>query len=321
MKKILSIIISLTVLLAILSSCKTEKSVQNSNEKISVVTTIFPPYDFVREIAKDNVNLDILLKAGQESHSYEPTAKDIIKIQNSNLFIYTGSENDFWVEKVLESLDKTKTKVLKLVDMVDTLSVEEENEHDHENEDEHEHEHEHSHGDIDEHVWTSPKNAMIISKTITSSLKELDSKNAQIYQQNLDAYINELSSLDKSFSDVVANAKRNTIVVGDRFPFRYLAHQYNIQYKSALDACQTNSDASPKTISSLIETVKNESIPVVLKIEMSSSEIANTIANDTNAKVLQMHSCHNLSKDEWDNNETYLSLMKKNVDILREALN
>ncbi len=318
MKKLLSIGITAIMSMSILASCAGNTQKQDDG-KLKVVTTIFPPYDFVREIAGDNADVDILLKAGEESHSYEPTAKDIIKIQDSDLFIYTGGENDYWVEEVLKSLDDTKTKAVKLIDMVETIDAEDEHNHNHDEEDSHEHDEDlHT---IDEHVWTSPKNAMLISKSITTSLKQLDGENAGEYQENLESYIQKLQELDNEFRQIVDTAKRKTIVVGDRFPFRYLARDYGIEYYSAFDMCQTESDASAQTVASLIDTVKTQQIPVVIKMEMSKGDIANTVAKPSGAKVLQMHSCHNLTKDEWKENKTYLQLMEQNAQVLKEALN
>lgn len=319
MKKIISIIVTTFISFGILSSCATNQNTKD-NGKINVVTTIFPQYDFVREIAKDDVNLDILLSAGEESHSYEPTPKDMIKIKNSDLFIYVGGENDYWVEEVLKALDDSNTKAIKLIDMVKTIDAQDNQEHNHQDEHEHEDEDEHNHT-IDEHVWTSTKNAVEIVKNITQNLIELDQKNASKYQVNSQNYIKKLEKLDQEFKQIVDNANRKTVVVGDRFPFRYLVKDYGIDYYSAFDICQSESDASAKSLASLIKTVKDEKIPVVLKMEMSKGDIANTVAKPSKAKVLQMHSCHNLSKQEWKENQTYLKLMEQNAKVLKEALN
>lgn len=341
MRKILSILLAGIMSASVLVSCTSSKpnkedtqanqttstTQKEDNQKIKVVTTIFPQYDFVREIAGDKVDLDILLSAGEESHSYEPTPKDIIKIQDSDLFIYVGGENDYWVDEVLKKIDKKKTKAIKLIDMVDVLNADDTFNHNHDDDDDDDDDHHHHKTNnkdlhkIDEHVWTSPDNAEEIVEDITDELKQLDRKNANEYEKNSEIYKDKLEKLDDKFENIVETAKRKTIVVGDRFPFRYLAKDYHIDYHSAFDMCQSESDASAKTISSLIDTVKKDKLPVVLKMEMSKGDIASTIAKPNNAKVLQMHSCHNLSKEEWKNNETYLSLMEKNAEVLKEALN
>ena len=223
------------------------------NEKISVVATIFPQYDFVRQIAGENVELKMLLKPGEETHSYEPTPQDIIAIQNSDLFIYVGGENDAWVEDILESMPDNGRKTLKLVDCVDTVEEEhvegmkeerghdhdeddaehEEDEEDHEEHEEHGQEDMHSVHEIDEHVWTSPVNAIKIVEQIKEELCEIDSKNASDYEENAEAYVSQLKKLDQEFQDVVDHSKRKLMIFGDRFPFRYFAEAYDLDYYAA----------------------------------------------------------------------------------------
>ena len=315
------------------------------NEKISVVATIFPQYDFVRQIAGENVELKMLLKPGEETHSYEPTPQDIIAIQNSDLFIYVGGENDAWVEDILESMPDNGRKTLKLVDCVDTVEEEhvegmkEERGHDHDEDDaeheEHEVEHEedeadheehgqeetHSVHEIDEHVWTSPLNAVKIVEQIKEELCEIDSENASDYEENAEAYVAQLKELDQEFQDVVDHSKRKLMIFGDRFPFRYFAEAYGLDYYAAFSGCASDTEPSAATMAFLINKVQDENIKTVLKMELSNENIAKAIAEATNADVKEFYSCHNLTAEQFADGETYLSLMEKNVETLREVLN
>ena len=308
------------------------------NEKISVVATIFPQYDFVRQIAGDNVELKMLLKPGEETHSYEPTPQDIIAIQNSDLFIYVGGENDAWVEDILESMPDNGRKTLKLVDCVDTVEEEhvegmkEERGHDHDEDDaeheedeadheEHGQEETHSVHEIDEHVWTSPLNAVKIVEQIKEELCELDPENASVYEENAEAYVAQLKELDQEFQDVVDHSKRKLMIFGDRFPFRYFAEAYDLDYYAAFSGCASDTEPSAATMAFLINKVRDENIKTVLKMELSNENIAKAIAEATNADVKEFYSCHNLTAEQFADGETYLSLMEKNVETLREVLN
>lgn len=312
-------LIFLLIVLFITSGCSKNENV-SKNDKITIVTTNFPPYDFVREIAGENVNVKMLLKPGEESHTYEPTPKDIITIQNSDLFIYVGGENDFWVEDILNSMTNNKPDTLKLIDIVPTVKEElVEGMEDIHLEDGHNHlEDEHT---IDEHVWTSPKNAIKIVEKITNILIEKDSKNTQLYKNNSSYYIQKLEDLDLQFRQIVDNSNKNVILFGDRFPFRYFADEYNINYYAAFSGCSTETEASPKTIAFLINKVREESIPVVFTIEFSNGKIADAICEATQTKKLLFNSGHNITKEQLENNITYLSLMQENAKSLKEALN
>ncbi len=314
-------------LCAVTSSCSVI-SKSSSDDKISVVTTIFPQYDFVREIAGDNVELTMLLQPGAESHSYEPTPQDIIKIQESDLFIYVGGEGDVWVETIIKSMDKP-LNTLVLMDVTETVSEEivegMEHEHDehceHEHEDEHEDEHEHEESDLDEHIWTSPENAIKIVESISDELCSLDTDNADTYKQNTEKYISSLSELNNEIKEIVKTGKRNTIVFGDRFPMRYFADCYDIDYFAAFPGCSTDTEPSASTLAFLIDKVNTEDIPVIFSIEFSNQKVAKAISDSTGAKIREFHSCHNLTSEDFKNGESYLSIMSRNAEALREALN
>lgn len=268
------------------------------NKRLVLYATIFPQYDFVRQIAGEKWNFKMLLKPGEETHSYEPTPQDIIAIQNSDLFIYVGGENDAWVEDILESMPDNGRKTLKLVDCVDTVEEEhvegmkEERGHDHDEDDaeheEHEVEHEedeadheehgqeetHSVHEIDEHVWTSPLNAVKIVEQIKEELCEIDSENASDYEENAEAYVAQLKELDQEFQDVVDHSKRKLMIFGDRFPFRYFAEAYGLDYYAAFSGCASDTEPSAATMAFLINKVQDENIKTVLKMELSNENIA-----------------------------------------------
>ncbi len=314
MKKIISVILCMAAVLTLCCSCGT-KETKKDDGKLNVVTTIFPPYDFAKNVGGESVNVSMLLKPGMESHSYDPTPQDIIKIQECDLFIYTGGESDEWVKDILESSDKKPKKVLAMMDIVDT--VEEETVEGMEKEDEDDSDE----IEYDEHVWTSPKNAIHITASITNALCQLDENHQASFNKNMMAYRRELLLLDNSFHEVTDNAKRKTIVFGDRFPFRYLADEYDLKYYAAFPGCSSETEPSPSTVSFLIDKVREEKIPVVFSIEFSNGKVADTICESTGAKKLTLHSCHNVTQDEFDNGISYLSLMQKNVQALKEALN
>lgn len=292
------------------------------SDKISVVSTVFPGYDFSRAAGKDKIDLTMLIKPGGEVHSYDPSPKDIIKIRESDLFIYVGGESESWVENILKTLNEN-TKVIRLMDLVEVKEeiikegMEDENNHEYEDE----HNHEHEHGEYDEHVWTSPKNAIKIVEEIKQKLIVIDEENKDNYIQFADEYISELKKIDNEIKDIVNNAVRKEIVFADRFPFRYFADEYNLDYRAAFPGCSSDTEASFKTITYLVDYVKFNKIPVVFYLELSSQNLANTLVEETGAKKLEFQSAHNLTKNDFENNITYIDIMKRNIKNLKEALN
>jgi zinc transport system substrate-binding protein len=313
MKKILLIII-FAIFLSGVTGCRQHKNAvaRNVDGKINVTATIFPPYDFVRQIAGDRVNLSMLLPPGSESHSFEPSPRDIITMQNSAIFIYVGGESDAWIDRILQSMKTDNMRILAMMDAVEV--VEEEIVEGMEEEDEEEE------TAYDEHVWTSPRNAIMIVRAITGLLCEADTANAAWYQQNAAAYIEELERLDAAFSAVVATASRDIFVFADRFPFRYFADAYGLQYFAAFPGCSTETEPSAATVAFLINKVRAEKIPVVFHIELSNERMADTISGETGAKKSLLHSCHNITKRDFDSGLGYLEIMRRNVENLREAL-
>ncbi|MDR0374360.1 MAG: metal ABC transporter substrate-binding protein [Treponema sp.] len=285
---------------------------------ITVTTTIFPFYDFTRAIAGDKVNLALLLPPGAESHSFEPTPRDMTTIRNSDIFIYNGGESDSWVDKILNSSDTPNMKIIRLMNAVDV--VEEEIVEGMEEEDEEEAHGEEIDPEYDEHIWTSPQNVVRIVRVITDSLCEKDSANADLYRRNAASYIVKLNELDAAFQTVVNNASRKTIVFGDRFPFRYFADAYGLSYFAAFPGCSTETEPSAATVAFLIDKIRAEKIPVVFHLELSNERMADAIAAETGAKKRLLHAVHNISKRDLDRGATYLELMTRNIDALREAL-
>lgn len=308
MKKTALILLTILLLLPALHGCRSPEN----GDGFSIVTTIFPVYDFTRAIVGDRGSVTNLLRPGEETHSYEPTPADIIKIKNADVFIYIGGESDTWVDTVLASLDTPTIKIVALIDSVNVLEEEEDHEHD-------EHRHDHDHG-YDEHIWTSPVNAIKMTEKIAEAVIAADPDGADIYRGNLDSYRNELESLDSMFRKTVNDAKRKTVVLADRFPFLYFEHEYGLEFHAAYSGCSDESDVSAGVIAGLIKTVKDENIPVVFMTELSSGRIAETVSSATGSGILTLHSCSNVSKAETEAGETYISLMKKNNENLKAAL-
>lgn len=280
-------------------------------EKTSIVATTFAPYDFARQIAGDSADVTMLLSPGEESHTYEPTPGDIMKIQQCDLFIYGGGESEKWVESILGTLDQS----IRTVKMMETVELCEE-EHDHTEHYEHSHEEEY-----DEHVWTSPLNVIDIVKVISSELQKTDAENAEIYAENTEKYVSVLSKLDSDIEDMINNSAKKTIVIGDRFPLMYFTERYSLSYDSAFPGCSAQTEANPATMARLIDKVKSEKIPVVFKVDLSKGSVAQTISEATGAAVDTLYSCHVISAEDFAAGETYISLMNRNLKALESALN
>lgn len=340
-KKIFGLILAGAVLITGCTA-KTEKKDKgdNTKDKLKVVTTIFPEYDITRAIAKDKVDLELMIKPGVDVHSFTPTPQDIKTVQNSDIFVYGGTEHDKWVENLTKSIDMKNKKVVKLVDGIQQLEEESvdgmkhEHHHDDEKEDEHNHDHKHekeekhshdheneSDKELDPHYWTSPKNAIQMAKTVTNALVEKDPGNAEFYKENAKNYIKQLEDVDKELHDVVDKAKIKKVVIADRFPFRYLFKDLGLEYRALFSGCSVESTASAGQIKKMVDYVKENKIPVVYHIEMGKGELAETVAKNSGAKVKLLHSIHTVTKEDFDKGTTYIDLMKQNVEALKEGLN
>lgn len=306
-------------------------------KKYSVVSTSFPGYDFARAVTKNtNISAKMLVKPGAETHTYEPTPQDIIDIKNADMFVYVGGDSDTWVEKILKDVDTKKTHVVKLVDLVSTVEeeivegMEDEDEHDHDHDHaDHDHKHDHDHDheshehkhdhdeeeegpEIDEHVWTSPKKAMEIVKKIAEVASEIDAEEKTKINDNAEKYVAEIAQVDKDLHQAI-DGKISEIVVADRFPFRYFADEFGLKYAAAFSGCSEQTEASAKTISFLIDKVKQDKIKKIYKIELSNVKIAETVSKDTGAEVLELHSAHNVTAEDFSKGVTYVDLMKRNL--------
>ena len=313
-------------------------------EPLKVVTTVFPYYDFTRQISgglieSGQVELELIVPAGMDSHSFEPTPADIIKIQDADLIICNGGAMEQWFERVLDSLDTQNQQVITMMDYVDTVEEEivegmEAEEHDHS------HDHVHPAGvpkegeeghlyddgheqeiEYDEHIWTSPVNAMTLSEVIAGTLCEMDESNQEIYRENLAEYEEKLSALDQKFRDIAEHGKRRLVVFGDKFPLRYFFDEYGLEYRAAFSGCSTDTEPSAKTIAYLIDKVRELDIPAVYYLELSSHRVAEIIGEETGAEPLLFHSCHNVTRREFDSGVTYLELMEQNAVNLSKGLN
>lgn len=313
MKKIIVLLLGALMVLSVLSGC--DKKNDNDN-KLKVVTTTFPIYDWVKEILKDeDVDVSLLQDNGVDLHSYEPTVDDIAKINNADVFMYVGGESDGWVESVLES--NKNVRVVNLLEVLgDSVKLEEELEGV-------EHDHEHDHEDeeeYDEHVWLSLRNAKKCVKAIKEVLCELDSSNADRYEKNAEEYIEKLELLDQKYMEVVDKAKNDTLVFGDRFPFRYLVDDYNLNYYAAFVGCSTESEASFNTITFLAKKLDELGLTSILTIEGNNHKIAETIIKNTENKNQEILTLNSMQGSILEGN-TYLSIMENNLEVLKKALN
>ena len=383
------------------------------NGKLKVAVTLFPYYDFVRQIAGNQVDLQMVIPAGMDSHSFEPTPADIRTIQHADILISNGGTMEHWLDETLAALDTTNMTIVTMMDYVDAVEEEivegmEDADHDHEHthvyvaadhdhsgetpeehaahaheDDDHDHsgetpeehaahaheddDHDHSgetpeehaahaHEDddhdhsgetpeahaahsyeedtrscvdhdgheeeieYDEHIWTSPVNAMKLVDVIGDTLAEADPAHADTYHQGAENYKKELEEIDSGFREVSANRKRNMIVMGDKFPFRYLADEYQLDYRAAFSGCSSDTEPSAKTIAYLIDKVKEEQIPAVYYLELSSHRVAEIIGEETGAEPLLLHSCHNVTRAQFDAGITYAGLMRQNIENLRKGI-
>ena len=327
MKKLISLLLSAVLLVSLLAGCGT--AAPESHGDIKVVTTIFPIYDWVREVAQDDVdiNLDLLLDNGVDLHSYQPTAKDIMDISDCDIFIYVGGESDEWVDDTLAQADNKNMTVLDLMDILGDKAKEEEvkegmQEDDHEHEEGKEEEHEEG-PEYDEHVWLSLKNTSLFVDKIAEALSKADPQHADAFKANAASYLEKLSALDTQYQQAVDNASVKTLLFGDRFPFRYLTDDYGLDYYAAFVGCSAESEASFETISFLSGKVDELNLKSIMQIETSDGSIAKTVKENTKTKdqqILTLDSLQGVTSDRIQAGETYLSVMESNLTVLKQAL-
>ena len=323
MKKIIVYISIIVMAVNIFAGCAKKNS--DEKDKLNIVTTIFPEYDWVREIMgdkADNAEITMLLDSGVDLHSYQPTADDIVKISECDLFIYVGGESDEWVEDILKSSSNKTMEVINLLDVLGNSAKVEETVEGMQGEDEESEESEEE-PEYDEHVWLSIKNAEVLCKSISEALQKIDPDNKDEYAANGENYIAELAKLDSEYQTTADNAPIKTILFGDRFPFRYMVDDYGLKYYAAFVGCSAETEASFETVSFLANKVDELNLKTVLTIEGKEHKIAETIIRNTKTKnqnILTMNSMQSTTSTDVKNGATYLKIMADNLDVLKKAL-
>lgn len=344
MKKFLSTLVAAVMTAGCFTACS-GKAPAVSDDKLKIVTTIFPAYDWVMNVLGDNpagADVTMLLDNGADLHSFQPTAEDIVEITTSDMFVYVGGESDEWVDDILKEAVNKEMIVINLMDvlgdsvkeeeMVEGMQADEhEHHHDHDDEDDHEEDHDHEHhhdheeGEVeyDEHVWLSLKNAAVLTAKLSESIQTLDPANKDVYKKNADSYIEKLNSLDKEYQAAVDAGAVKTLLFGDRFPFRYLVDDYGLKYYAAFIGCSSESEASFETITFLSKKVDELSLKAVLTIEGPDHKIAETIIENTSTKdqkILTMDSMQSTTAKDVEGGATYFSIMENNLTVLKEAV-
>ena len=319
MKKFFALILICTLCLA-LCACGQQAQAPETDGGVNIVATVFPAYDFARQIAGDDGNVTLLIPPGSEAHSYEPTPQDIFRIQTCDLLVCNGGESEAWLDEILDGMGKEIPTVV-MLDCVDALTEEEKDGmqvHEHHD---HDHDHdEHEDEEYDEHVWTSPVNAQLICRAISAALCQADPAHASDYTARCVDYCAELQELDADFRGVIANAKRHTLIFADRFPVRYFVEEYGLDYFAAFPGCADDAEPSARTVAFLIDRVREEQAPAVLYIEFSNQKMADIVCEDTGCEKLLFNSCHNVTADQLRGGVTYLELMRGNLETVKEAL-
>lgn len=312
-KKLFTLVLCVCLALGLAGCGSGQQNAQEDTGKLQVVTTLFPQYDFARQVAGDLADVTLLLPPGTEAHTYEPSPADIINIQKSDLFIYTGKYMESWAEGIISNLDSAQTQVLDVSEGITLVNEADEPGHSEEDGEAHTHQ-------FDPHIWTSPLNAVIMVDNIRAALAEADPANAQAYEQNAAAYIAELQALDNDFMTLVNDAPHKKIMFGGRFAMYYFAQRYGLSYTSAYDSCSSETEPGARLVAQIVDEMKAEQIDVIYYEELSNHAVADSIAAETGAKALLLHSCHNVTKEELAGWATYLSLMRQNYENLKEGL-
>lgn len=312
-KKIGIFFTALLICLISLTGCSSSPQKVDQNARVQIIATLFPQYDFARQIAGDRADVTLLLSPGVESHTFEPTPADIIKINECDLFVYTGNFMEPWAETIISGMTGNG-KALDVSKGI-TLDAEEET---HEGDEEHEG---HHHGGFDPHIWTDPLNAKVMVQNITDALCEADEKNKEYYQSNAQEYLVKLDALDAEFQEIVSTAERDELVFGGRFAFHYFVKRYDLNYISAFDSFTSETEPSVSVIAQIMDQINEKQIPVIFYEELTDPKVSRAIADETGVKMLMLHACHNVSKEDLQNGATYLSIMEQNAKNLKEGLN
>lgn len=322
MKRLIFWVILLGSLMAGLAGCSGDnqtagdETVSNS-EKMTVVTTLFPQYDFARHIGGEYAQVSLVLLPGMESHMYDPTPGDMIRISEADMFIYTGAEMEPWAQTLADSVDMTRVRIVDASAGVEMML--EEDEHDHHAE-EHDHEGHHHEHTYDPHIWLDMKNAVQMVQTIADAFCETDPAHAKYYQANADDYIGQLEDVDTEIREMIADGSRRDIVFGGRFAYGYFISGYDLDYESVYDSCSAETEPSMAQMAHVIEYINAHQVHYILYEELSTPNVARAIADATGAEMLMFSTCHNVTKDQFEAGVTFIDLMKQNADTLRQAL-
>ena len=312
-----SVPILLIVCLFLLFSCSSAD--EGNDDRLEIMAASFPSYDAARAVAGDLASITMLVPPGGGEHSYEPSIEDVIRISESDLFIYNGGESDTWITYILSDLDSATSTFSLLENAAFTLYEDEENiawkEENHDG-------HDHSHGRVlDEHVWTSPENEIAIIQALCEEIASLDEDNREVYESNAASYIEDIREVQGTIRDIVENGMRREIIVADRFPLLYFVTEFSLDYYAAYPGCSSESEPSAKTVAFLIDKVRDDGIPVVLHMELANTLLSEVVAEETGAAVMEFSSCHNVAKRVFDSGVTYVDLMRQNAAVLKEVLN
>ena len=334
MKRILSFLLALALSLSLCACAAPGEKADDG--KLQIVTTLFPYYDFARAIAQDRADVTLLLSPGREAHSFEPTPLDAVTISEADVFLYNGGEGEYWVESMLDAAGEHIAVASRMMDYVDALDEEyvegmqgadgHDHDHEHGSHDDHDHDHEEDEHDsdeieYDEHIWTSPKNAVVLCRAVCDTICKADPANEDFYRANCDDYCAQLEDLDARFSALYESAPRRLLIFADRFPMLYFCREYGLDYRAAFHGCSGDTEPSLATIKFLIDKVEDENIPVVYTIDFGTKKVAAVVSECTGAAIETLYSMQTVSRADFDAGETYLTLMERNFEALRKGLN
>lgn len=334
MKRILSFLLALALSLSLCACAAPGEKADDG--KLQIVTTLFPYYDFARAIAQDRADVTLLLSPGREAHSFEPTPLDAVTISEADVFLYNGGEGEYWVESMLDAAGEHIAVASRMMDYVDALNEEyvegmqgadgHDHDHEHGSHDDHDHDHEEDEHDsdeieYDEHIWTSPKNAVVLCRAVCDAICRADAENAAFYRANCENYCAQLEDLDARFAALCESAPRRLLIFADRFPMLYFCREYGLDYRAAFHGCSGDTEPSLATIKFLIDKVEDENIPVVYTIDFGTKKVAAVVSECTGAAIETLYSMQTVSRADFDAGETYLTLMERNFEALRKGLN
>ncbi len=318
LKKLHSIVaLGMVLLASFISTGCSSRSSESATNKITVTASLFPQYDFARQIASDKAEVSLLLPPGSESHTYDPSPTDILKISSSDVFLYTGKEMEPWADHIISSVQNDKLIIADVSSDIDMIESEHHSHH-HGEHNHHEHEHEHN---LDPHVWLDLTQAAKMVDNITAAFCEKDPQNSGHYKNNAENLKHELLELDADFNDMISTSQRKSIVFAGRFAHLYFIKRYGLDYISAFDSCSTEAEPSVKKVAKILDFIKKNDIPAVYYEEFSEPKIANSIAEQTGVKTLKFSTLHNVTKEQLESGVTFVELMRENLENLRQGLN